>query len=477
MYDVAIIGAGVVGCAVARQLSRYDLKIALMDAAHDVAMGASRANSAIVHAGYDCKPGTLMAKMNVRGNELYTKWCDELDVPLKRCGSLVLAFSEEEVKELKKLYDFGIKNGVPGMAIIDREEILKREPAVNPVVVAALWAETAGITCPYELTIACSENARANGAQIILDFKVNAIEKGDHFTVKSEDGRSVEAKYIINAAGLYSDDIAKMVGDDSFDVTPRQGEYMLLDKAAGAIVSTVIFQTPTKMGKGILVSPTVDGNIFAGPTARDTSDKTDTSTTPEGIAQLNTLSRKSVPELQLGKVITSFTGIRATPSTGDFIIGVSKADDHFINCAGICSPGLTSAPAIAEYVDEILRGLGVELNERYEYIANRSHIKRFVNMTEDEKKAAIENNPLYGRVICRCETITEAEIVEAIRRGANTLDGVKRRCRAGMGRCQGGFCAPRVMEILSRETGTPMEELTKFGGKSKLLTGRIKEGC
>lgn len=475
MYDVAIIGAGVVGSACARVLSRYQLSVALVEKAADVAMGASRANSAIVHAGYDCKPGTLMARFNVAGNALYDTWCRELDVPLVRCGSLVLAFDEEDEKQLATLMEYGKANGVPGLSIISGEEVLKMEPNINPEVKSALLAKTGGITCPYEMTQACADNAKENGVEIITDFAVTAISRGDHFEITAEDGRKISARYIVNAAGLYADDISKLAGGEAFEITPRQGEYMLLDRSAGQVVKTVIFQTPSKMGKGILVSPTVDGNLFAGPTARDTNDKTDTATTVEGMAEIRKFSRKSVPSIPLNRVITSFTGIRATPHPHDFIIGVSEKQPGLIQCAGICSPGLTSAPAIAQYVPELLEKAGLELKEKESYNPNRKHIKRFAHMTDEERKQAIAEDPRYGRVICRCETITEAEIVQAIARGARTLDGVKRRCRAGMGRCQGGFCAPRVMEIISRETGIPMCELTKFGGRSKLLVGRIKE--
>ena len=475
MYDVAVIGAGISGAACARVLSRYNIRTALLEARDDVSMGSSRANSAIVHAGYDCKPGSLMARFNVDGNRFYTKWCDELDVPLKRCGSLVLAFDDEQREELEKLYNFGIENGVPEMSIIGREEILAMESSINPEVKSALLAKTAGITCPFELTIACCENASENGVDIITGFKVSGIEKKEIYIIEGEDGRIVNARYIVNAAGLFADEVAAMAGDESFTIKPRQGEYMLLDKTTGDMAKTVIFQTPSKMGKGILVSPTVDGNVFVGPTARDSYDKTDTATTAEGMDELRRMSRLSVPQIPLNKVITSFTGIRAVPSTGDFVIGQSAVAPDFINCAGICSPGLTSAPAFAEYVAELLEKAGLELQEKNDYNPRRCHIKRFADMTDDEKSAAIAENPLYGRVICRCETITEAEIVDAVRHGARTLDGVKLRCRAGMGRCQGGFCSPRVMEIISRETGISMERLTKFGGESRILTGKIKE--
>lgn len=474
-YDVLIIGAGVTGCAIARELSHTGLKIALSDACDDVAMGASRANSAIVHAGYDCVPGTLMAKLNVHGNEMFDDMCESLNVPLLRVGSFVIAFGEEDEKELNNLLERGKANGVPGLEIISGERAREMEPKLSDDVTAALWAPTAGITCPYELTIAMSENARANGADILLRKRAAAIDyANDEFTVKFEDGTSVSAKYVVNAAGVYADEVARLIGDDSFTISPRKGEYMLLDKQA-LCVGTVIFQTPSKLGKGVLVSPTVDGNIFAGPTAQDKVEKNDTQTTPEGLAELKKFSLKSVPTLNLRQVITSFAGVRAQPSTGDFIIRPSDKNARFIHAAGICSPGLSSAPAIAEYVRGLIKEAGADTAERANAIYVREHAKPFRQMDAEERAEAYKRNPLYGRIICRCETVTEAEIVDAIHRGATTVDGVKRRTRAGMGRCQGGFCAPRVMEILSRELGVPTESLTKFGGKSYMVAGKLGE--
>ena len=472
-YDVAVIGAGITGSAIARRLSRWQLRVALIDGAADVAMGASRANSAIVHAGYDCPPGSLEAELNVKGNEMYTQWCAELDVPLIRCGSFVAAFSEEEAETVKALYERGLKNGVPGMRIISGDEAREMEPMLSKECVCALFAETGGITCPYEMTIACAENARKNGVEWLMEHPVSAIKANENGFVVSAGGEDIFAKRVVNAAGLFSDDVARMIGDDSFSVHARKGEYMLMDRSAQT-PKIVIFQTPSKMGKGILVSPTVDGNSFAGPTAVEQDDKYDTSVSPEGIRELQTMARKSTPGIDFRNVITSFAGLRAQPSTGDFIIRPSEKDPRFIHAAGICSPGLTSAPAVAELVEKLVAESGVELVEDPGYDPTRSHIRAFRHMTEEQKAAAIAEDPRYGRMICRCETITEAEIVEAVKRGARTLDGVKRRTRAGMGRCQGGFCSPRVMEIISRETGIPMEKLTKFGGGSYLLADKTR---
>ena len=475
LYDVLVIGGGVTGCAILRQLSRKKLKVALAEAREDVAMGASRANSAIVHAGYDAAPGTLMALLNVRGNAMYDEWSAELEVPLKRCGSLVVAFNEEEEKELQKLYDRGLENGVPGMELVSGARARELEPQLSPDVTAALWAATGGICCPYQMTIACAENAKANGAEIFVNAPVTAVEKTENgYKVSLGNNEAVEARYVVNAAGVFADDVARMVGDESFSIHGRKGEYMLMDHSAN-LMTRVVFQTPSKMGKGILVSPTVDNNVFAGPTARDVDDKLDTETTAEGVAELRKMSLKSVPTLNLRQVITSFAGVRAQPSTGDFILRESEVAPHFIHAAGICSPGLTSAPAIADYIVDVLAKAGLVMEDKPDFNPRRTAIRRFAEMTNEERAAAIAENPRYGRVICRCETITEAEIVEAIHRGARSLDGVKRRTRAGMGRCQGGFCSPRVMELLARETGMPMETLTKFGGKSNLLFGKLKE--
>lgn len=471
--DVLIIGGGVIGCAIARQLTRREVSVALADACEDVSMGASRANSAIVHAGYDAPPGSMMAALNVAGNAMYDEWSRELEVPLKRIGSLVIAFGEADERELGLLVERGRQNGVPGLRIVSAEEARSLEPQLSPDVTAALWAPSGAITCPYQFTTACYENALHNGLIPLLNAPVRKIERtGEGFEVSCGD-QSVRAKVIINAAGVHADEVARLAGDDSFSIHPRKGEYMLLDHADNRL-SRVIFQTPSPMGKGVLVSPTVDDNAFAGPTAVDTEDREDTETTQQGLDTLRSLSLRSVPTLNLRGVITSFAGMRAQPSTGDFIIRPSGVAPRLIHAAGICSPGLTSAPAIADYVVRLVEETGLPLPVKPSFDPRRPAIRRFAEMTQRQREDAIAANPLYGRVICRCETITEAEIVEAIARGARTLDGVKRRTRAGMGRCQGGFCSPRVMEIISRETGLAMTELTKFGGGSNLLCGVLK---
>ena len=478
-YDVVIIGAGVSGAAIARELSRYQLAIAVVEKGSDVASGASKANSAIVHAGYDCDPGTFMARFNVQGNAMMASLCAELQVPYKPIGSMVLAFSPEDEVHLEKLYQQGIQNGVPDMSIQTGDWAREREPHLSPEVQSVLWAPSAAITCPYELTIALCENAAVNGVSILTDFEVRSLQRDkDAWQISAADGRKISASWVINAAGVYADCINALAGGAPFTICPRKGEYMLLDRKEGTVVSTVMFQPPTAMGKGVLVSPTVDGNVFAGPTALDMQDREDTSTTQSGMDALTRCARLSVPDLHLYNVITSFSGIRAVlKEKHDFLIERSGTVENFVNVAGICSPGLRSAPAIALYVRDLLRDGGLPLRERPDFSPHREHTKPFRHMNRKEKAEAIAHNPLYGRIICRCETVTEAEIVAAIHSPvpARSIDAIKRRTRAGMGRCQGGFCSPRVMEILARETGMDLQEVTKFGKGSWMVCGKIKE--
>ena len=475
IYDICIIGAGVTGSLIARELSRYDIKVCLIDKESDVAMGTSKANSAIVHAGYDAKPGTLKARFNVRGNELMDEIAQKLYVPFKRIGSFVVAFNEKDVEQLNKLYDYGIKNNVPQLEILNKEEVSKMEPNLSDEVIAALYAPTAGIICPYELTLAAAENAVDNGVDIILNCAVNNIVKvNEEFILDTTQGE-INSKCIVNAAGLYSDTIATMLGDDSFKINPRKGEYLLLDKRQGNVVNKVIFQPPTKLGKGILVTPTVDGNLLLGPTAENIMDKEDIATTSFGLNKVIEGAKKSVSTVNTRDVITSFAGLRASSNVGDFVVEESKKVNGLINVAGIESPGLSAAPAISEYVVEIIKSMNIRLNKKDSFIP-RKPVYRFREMNEEERVDLIKKNPMYGNIICRCETITEGEIVDCIHRsiGAKNLDAVKRRTRAGMGRCQGGFCTPRVVDIIARELNILKDEVTKMGGESKVLVGKSK---
>lgn len=474
-YDVAVVGAGVIGSLIARELCRYNIKVALVEKNNDMATGTSKANSAIVHAGFDAKPGTLKAKLNVEGTALMPELCKTLGVPFKPIGSLVVAFSDEEVETLGELLERGKANGVPGLEIYDAAKLREVEPFISENAKAALWAPTAGIVCPYELTIAAAENAVVNGADFIRNFEVKKIGfDGNEFTVSNGENE-FKTKYIINAAGVYCDEIAALIGDTSIHTIPRKGEYMLCDKSVGHLAKHTIFQCPSKMGKGVLVTPTVDGNLLIGPSALDIEDKEDFATTAAALSGILETAKKSVPSLTTREVITSFAGLRAHCTRDDFIIEPSEKNSRFINVAGIESPGLSSAPAIAEYVrDIILKSASFE--EKADFNPVREEPVRFRHMTNEERKALIEKNPVYGQIICRCETITEGEILDAIHApaGARDVDGVKRRTRAGMGRCQGGFCGSKVVEILARELGVEINEITKFGGNSKILYERTK---
>ena len=437
-------------------------------------MGATRANSAIVHAGFDAKEGSLKALLNVRGSRMMEKTAKELGVKYSKCGSIVVGFSDEDRDTLYSLKERGEKNGVEGLSVVDREELLKIEPGIGDGVCCALIAPSGAIVCPYELCMASVGNAMDNGVGLKLNFKVEKIERCENFYRVHASDDVVEARYVINCAGLYSDEVAKMVGDDSFTITPRRGEYMLLDKECGNTVTHTIFRCPSKMGKGILVSPTVDGNLLVGPTAENIDDKEDTKTTAPGLSNVRAQASEEVSGIDFSKVITSFTGLRATGSTGDFII---NEKDGFVNVAGIESPGLSSAPAIAEYVVELMKKNGFDYPIRENYNPIRKPAHYFSELTIDEKNEIIEKHPEYAHVICRCEIVTEGEILEAIRTNPRPtdVDGVKRRTRASMGRCQGGFCTPYIIELLAKEMNCDFGEVTKFGNGSYINLGKTKE--
>lgn len=475
MYDIAIIGAGVVGAMTARTLARYDVKICILEKENDVAMGATKANSAIVHAGFDAAPGSLKAKLNVRGSEMMEEVCRELGVRYKRNGSLVIGFHDGDRTVLENLLDRGRENGVRDLRIVEKEELRKLEPNLSDAATCALYAPTGAIVCPYTLAVAAIGCAMDNGADLKLNFAVTDIQRtADGFVIRSGE-ESVAARCVINCAGLYADEIAGMVGDDSFSIHPRRGEYILLDKECGGFISHTVFRTPSQMGKGILLSPTVDGNLLLGPTSVDTADKEDKATTAEGFAKILKEARENTDALPGGRAITSFCGLRAVGSTGDFIITSPRAG--FIHAAGIESPGLSASPAIAEYIAELLRAQGLPLTEKADFNPIRRSMHAFREASMEEKNEIIKENPAYGRIVCRCETVTEGEILDAIRQNpkARDLDGVKRRTRAQMGRCQGGFCSPYIMELLAKEWNIPLEEVTKCGGGSVMSVGKTKE--
>lgn len=476
MYDVLIIGAGVVGGMIARELSAYRFSVLLAEKENDVAMGATKANSAIVHAGFDAACGSLKAKLNVRGSELMEQTAKDLGVRYRRNGSIVVGFSEEDKKNLEELLERGKKNGVKGLVLLEGDEIRKVEPGVGETVRYALYAPTGAIVCPYELAFAAIGCAIDNGVTLRTGFavdKIEAIENG-YRVYAGED--FAEARTVINCAGVYSDKIAALVGDDSFTVTPRRGEYMLLDKECGTLCDKTVFRVPGKMGKGILVSPTVDGNLLLGPTAEDIEDKEDKKTTAAGLAAVNVQAHEQVAGIPYNKTITSFTGLRAVGSTHDFIINSPRAG--FYNVAGIESPGLSSAPAIAEYVAEMMKKDGIVFEKNEHAVMTRRPLHFFRDMTAEEKNELIRRDPSYARVVCRCECVTEGEIRHALRTEPkpHDLDGVKRRTRAQMGRCQGGFCSPVIVELIAEELGIPYDQVTKCGGESLVNFGKTRGG-
>ena len=474
MVDILIIGAGVCGCAIARELSRKQASIVVVEREEDVCCGTSKANSAIVHAGYDARHGTLMAKLNVLGSEMMPGLSRELDFPYRQNGSLVVMLDEGDRPNLLKLYENGIKNGVKDLRILEREELVQLEPNISDNAVAALYAPTGAIVCPFGLTFALAENAASNGAEFRFDSEVTGIEKIHGgwrvHTVKGD----LEARGVINAAGVHSGNIHNMVSDAPMTILPRRGDYFLLDRTTGGFVEHTIFQLPGKYGKGVLVAPTVHGNTIVGPTAIDVDDPDSTATTRAGLDDLRSKSGQAVKNLPLNQTITSFAGLRAHEPRHEFFIG--EIAPGFVDCAAIESPGLSSAPAIGVMVADIVTGI-LKLQPDPNFNGKRKGILNPQTLSMDEYNALIRENPAYGTVICRCETVTEGEILDAIRRnpGAKSIDGVKRRTRAGMGRCQGGFCSPRVLELLSRELGVPMDAVTKSGGNSRLILGTNKD--
>lgn len=477
MYDVAIIGAGVSGALIARELSRFNLKTVILEKDNDISNGTTKANSAIIHSGYDAAFGTNKGKFNALGNPMFDKICEELDVPFKRIGSLVVAFSDEEMETIKELYDNGKRLEIPNIEIIDGEKVREMEPNLSEEIVGALYAPTAGIVNPWELAIASIENAMDNGTELKLNAEVTDISKVDSgYEISTADG-FIKAKYIINCAGVYADKVHNMVASPTFEITPRRGQYYLLDKTAGNLINSVIFQCPTKMGKGVLLTPTVHGNVLVGPDSEDIDSKENVETTADRMSYIRTSATKACKNIPFNQVITSFAGLRAEPTGGDFIIEESKEAKGFINVAGIKSPGLSASPAIAEYVVEMLKGIAGELNKKADFNPIRREVIRFEELSDEEKAEIIKKDPRYGRIICRCENITEGEIVDIIHRkaGATTVDGVKRRIRPGMGRCQGGFCGPRVMEIIARELGVNISEVVKSEKDSKIITSETKD--
>ena len=473
--DIVIIGGGITGLAIAHALSKYSLDIIVLEKNPELSSGSTKANSGICHAGYDPEPGSLKAQLNVRGNKLYRELQDDLELPIDWPGALIVATSDEECESMHKLRDRAKQNGVP-VELWSREKVLAKEPNLTDNVICALWAPTGGIMWPFGVALAFGENAVLNGAKIFTDTAVTGFETAaGKLTAVCTSKGIIATKFVVNAAGLYADDISAMAGDNSFKINPRKGEYILFDTSVSDFVKTPIFPCPTAVSKGILVSPTTHGNVFIGPDAQNIDDKTDVSTSLSGFAEIISGARKLYPNIPLQGAITNFAGLRAAADgSGDFVIRAS-AVPGLIHAAGIQSPGLTAAPAVAELIVQILSEQGCALAPNANFQPRNPRKAVFKEMNDSEKAQLIKINPLYGRVVCRCETITEGEIVAAIHNpvGARTVDGVKRRVRAGMGRCQGGFCGPRVVQILARELNVPITEIKKDAEESNLFFEKI----
>lgn len=477
MYDVIVIGAGVIGCSIAARLAEYTKNIAVIDRGCDVSEGASKANSGIVHAGYDAEPGTEKARLNVKGAGMYRALCERLGVPYSKPGALVLAFSDEERAQVERLMRQSVLNGVNGCRIIGRDEVIQMEPNVNPGVVCALYVPESGLVSPYELTYALADSAAENGAEFILNTAVSDLTHHEGVWTAHTDKGEYTARAVINCAGVGAGELHNLISSRKVNIIPRRGQYYLLDRASAMPFQMTMFQAPTAMGKGVLVSPTTHGNILLGPTAEDISDGLDTMTTAEGLKNVLDKVRKTWPGCTLRTVITAFSGIRAHEAGGDFIIGaVEGAPDGAFEAIGIESPGLSAAPAIAEELGD-WTAFYLKLSKRGDYRAPKALPKPFSRMSDEERQRAFQENPAYGRIICRCEQVTEAEIRHAVRRplGATTMDGVKRRTRAGMGRCQCGFCCSRIADILHEELGKDLLDVTKMGGESYMLTGKLND--
>lgn len=476
IYDAVVIGAGVAGCAVARELSRYKGSFLVVERALDVCEGTSKANSAIIHAGFDAEPGTMKARMNVKGNKMMDKLSEEMDIPFKRIGALVVCLSEDGLPRLRELYDRGIENGVGGLSLLSGDEARVLEPNLTDEVCGALLAETSGIVCPFELTLGLGESAAKNGVEFRFDTKVTGLKREGGCWTAATDKGDLLARTVVNAAGVYAGELHNVACESKLRITPRKGEYCLLDRTAGGHVSHTVFQLPGKLGKGVLVSPTVHGNLLVGPTAADVEDPETAATTAEGLREVAEKSAWAVKNVPMRQVITSFMGLRAHEDGDDFILGESA--EGFFDAAGIESPGLTSAPAIGEYLARLIaEKLGLPVNDSFDPI--RKGVPKVAEMPIEERAELIRRDPRYGSIICRCEEVSEGEILDAVHGvlGAKTLDGVKRRTRAGMGRCQAGFCSPRVMEILSRELSLDLTDIRKSGKDSQIVLGRTrKEG-
>jgi len=473
-FDVIIIGAGVVGAMIARELSRFSLDVVVLERAADVCAGTSKANSAIIHAGYAAPSGTIKGELCCKGNRAYDRICRQLSVPFRRVGSFVAAMNSDEEALLGELKKNGDQREIPGLKIISGEDAKSLEPNISTEVKAALYAPTAGIINPFILTFALCENAKLNGVTFHTEKEVTAVlvENGRVAGVEAG-GREYYADFVINAAGLYSDIISDMAGESALELNIVKGEYLVSDTAMGRITSRILFPAPSRLSKGILIAPTTDGNTIFGPTARPVKSREDTATTSEGASEIRERAVKLIPGIDFKGMITAYAGLRAKDKSDDFVIGASSVTAGFINAAGIQSPGLTAAPAIAETVVNVLKEEGLPLQRQKGFYGTLKQGVKISEMSIEAIERSIALDPAYGHIICRCETVSEGEVVDAIRGGATTTDAVKFRKRAGSGRCQSGFCGPKVVEILAHELNIPMDEVTKRGKGSNVLAGRI----
>jgi len=483
IYDVLIIGAGVTGVMTARYLSSKTCSVAVCEAACDVAMGATRANSAIVHAGYDAKPGTLKARLNVRGNKLMKEIARELGVEVREAGSHVVGFGEEDAKPLRELYERGLANGVPDLRLIGQEELRAMEPNISPEATMSLWAPSAGIVCPYGITIAAAECAATNGVDFYFNFQVTDSSRAGDIYYITDGTNTIAARYVVNCAGVHSAEVAEILGECDFPITiqPRRGEYIVLDKNCGGMANSTLFVVPSSRGKGILVSPTADGNLLIGPNAYAIDNPEDTCTTAPGLDEITEGARRIMPTVDIRNAITSFSGVRPTPNIYDFYIKISEQLPCVVHAVGVESPGFASGPATAEYIAALLADAGLQYTDREDFIPTRradGNHKRFNEMSGEEKAEAIRKNPAYSKIICRCETVTEGDILDALDSPipAITLDMQKSRNRSGMGRCQGGFCSPRVAALIAEHEHTGLEKVTKRGGGSWLVIPKAGKG-
>lgn len=476
MLDVVIIGGGICGCSLLYELSRYKASVALLEKENDLTEGATKANSAIVHAGYDPRPGTMMARYNVEGNRIIEQLCADLDVLYRKNGSLVIGFSEGDRPTIEDLYQRGVSNGVPDMRVVEYEELHRMEPNLNDKALFALYAPSAGIVSPWELAFAQAQAAVEGGAEVRLECEALGIRREDgRYVVETNQG-DIEARFVVNAAGRHSQRISEMLGEHDFTIVPRRGQYFLLDTTQGDLVDTVIFQCPSEHGKGILVSPTVHGNLIVGPNA-EPCDFDDLATTAEALEYVRRTAQMSVPGINFRDSIRNFSGIRAElEGYDDFIAGESSQNPGYFRMAGIKSPGLTAAPALARDVARMISEAGLNFEPNPDFQTKRS-ILRFKHLNDKQRAEAIKENPLYGTIVCRCMSVTEGEIVDAMRRPIppRSLDGVKRRCWPGSGRCQGGFCGPRVQAIIARELGIPQGDVPLDRNGMKIILGRTKQ--